>query len=75
MSRIEENQKRCENWNNTSFSGSVVQVETRLKIAEINALMDISQSLAILADWAAAELEAPMDPALFYNKEEADDGK
>lgn len=55
MSRVEENQIRCNNWNNTSFSGSVVQVETRLKIAEINALMDISQSLAIIADHISAE--------------------
>ena len=75
MSRIEENQRRCDNWNNASFSGSPEQVSIRLKVAEINALMYISQSLAIIADWAAAELEAPMDPALFYNKEEADDGK
>ena len=55
MSRVEENQKRCDSWNNTSFSGSVVQVETKLKIAEVNALMDISKSLAIIADRISAE--------------------
>jgi len=55
MSRVEENQKRCDNWNNASFSGPTAQVEARLKIAEINALMDISQSLAIIADRISAE--------------------
>ena len=55
MSRVEENKSTCDLWNNLSFTGSKDQVEIKMLSAQTNFLMDISKSLAIIADWAAKE--------------------
>lgn len=55
MSRIEENKRLCDLWNNLSFTGSKDQVEVKIWGAQTNFLMDISKSLAIIADLAAKE--------------------
>ena len=50
MARTEENQIIYDQWKNLSFTGKPEAININLKIAEINVLMDISKSLAIMAD-------------------------
>lgn len=50
MTRVEENQIIYDQWKNLSFTGKPEAININLKIAEINVLMDISKSLAMIAD-------------------------
>ena len=50
MSRIEENQAVFDKWSKLTFTGSPEHIKINIKIAQINVLMDISKSLAIIAD-------------------------
>lgn len=55
MSRVEENKIIFDQWKNLTLNGKPDIVNINLKIAEINVLMDISKSLAILADCCLTE--------------------
>lgn len=55
MSRVEENHKVCDRWDNLNFTGNSEQVTVRLLTAQINFLEDISKSLAILSDCCLKE--------------------
>jgi len=50
MTRVEENQKVCEQWDSLNYTGNVDQVKVKLLVAQNNFLEDISKSLAQLAD-------------------------
>lgn len=50
MTRVEENQKVCEQWDNLNFTGSAEQVKIKMMGSQINFLEDISKSLAQIAD-------------------------
>jgi len=50
MSRMEENKEMFDQWSKLTFGGSPEQIKINLSIAQINVLMDISKSLAIIAD-------------------------
>ncbi len=51
MTRVEENQKVCERWDNTNFLGNDPErIKIKMMSAQIDFLEDISKSLAQLAD-------------------------
>lgn len=51
MTRVEENHKICEQWDNTNFLGNDSErVKIKMMSAQIDFLEDISKSLAQLAD-------------------------
>ena len=59
MTRTEENQIIFDQWKNLTINGKPDIVNINLKIAEINVLMDISKSLAMIADMKFASLTLP----------------
>jgi len=50
MSRIEENKEMFDQWSKLTFTGSPEKINIQIRIAQINVLMDISKSLAIIAN-------------------------
>ncbi len=50
MSRQEENKIIFDQWNRLTFGGKPEQIQINLRISQINVLMDISKSLAVIAD-------------------------
>ena len=76
MTRVEENQKVCEQWYNMNFTGSSEQVKIKMMGAQINFLKDISKSLAQIADLQFITAN-PITATVHYknNQMEDNDGK
>lgn len=76
MTRVEENQKVCEQWDNLNYTGNAEQVKVKLLVSQINFLEDISKSLAQIADLQFITAN-PITSSIYYpnNQMEDNDGK
>lgn len=74
MSRAEENQELL-NRAQLSFTGAPDKVMCNIEAQKLGILMDISKSLAIIADCCLDEWQKNYYSDPFSNYEEGDDGK
>ena len=74
MSRINENKELLDRAK-LSFSGKTDQIICDIEAQKLGILMDISKSLAILADHCLDEWQKNNYSDPFSNYEEGDDGK
>lgn len=74
MSRAEENQELL-NRAQLSFTGAPDKVMCNIEAQKLGILMDISKSLAIIADCCLDDWQKNIYSDPFSNYEEGDDGK